>query len=246
MTFNFAMQAIDQPSSTRPPRRSTCRAARWAARSCSAGPTARRPASARSTAKCYASWYAHVPGLKVVAPYRLGRRDGAAAGGDPRPQPGDRAGERDPLRPELRVPDRPRLRAADRPGPRSSAAGAHVTIVAFSIMVGVALKAAEILAAEGIEAEVINLRSLRPLDTGHHRGERQEDLAAGLRRGGAGRSRASGRRSPCRSSSRRSTGLTRRRCGCTASTCSLPYAANLERLALPQPDWVIEAVRKLV
>ena len=44
-------------------------------------------------------------------------------------------------------------------------AGDRVTIVAFSMMVGVALKAAEALAAEGIEAEVINLRSLRPLDT---------------------------------------------------------------------------------
>ena len=43
--------------------------------------------------------------------------------------------------------------------------GQHVTIVAFSIMVGVALKAAETLAEQGIEAEVINLRSLRPLDT---------------------------------------------------------------------------------
>ena len=44
-------------------------------------------------------------------------------------------------------------------------AGEHVTIVAFCIMVGVALKAAEALAEQGIEAEVINLRSLRPLDT---------------------------------------------------------------------------------
>src|SRR6185437_845548 len=44
-------------------------------------------------------------------------------------------------------------------------AGKHVTIVAFSIMVGVALKAAETLAEQGIEAEVINLRSLRPIDT---------------------------------------------------------------------------------
>jgi pyruvate dehydrogenase E1 component beta subunit len=48
---------------------------------------------------------------------------------------------------------------------RSSAAGKDVTIVAFSIMVGKALQAAEKLAQEGIDAEVIDLRTLRPLDT---------------------------------------------------------------------------------
>jgi pyruvate dehydrogenase E1 component beta subunit len=61
MTFNFAMQAIDQIINS-PPRRSTCPAARWAARSCSAARTARPPASAPSTARTIPSWYSHVPG----------------------------------------------------------------------------------------------------------------------------------------------------------------------------------------
>ena len=62
-------------------------------------------------------------------------------------------------------------------------AGAHVTIVAYSIMVGVALKAAQVLAEQGVEAEVINLRSLRPLDIGTVVGEREKNQPPGDRGG---------------------------------------------------------------
>ena len=69
MTFNFA-HAGDRPHHQLGGQdASTCRAARCAARSCSAARTAPRPASAPSTARTYASWYAQVPGLIVIAPY---------------------------------------------------------------------------------------------------------------------------------------------------------------------------------
>jgi pyruvate dehydrogenase E1 component beta subunit len=90
--------------------------------------------------------------------------EGPAQGGDPRSQPGHLPRERDPLRPVLRrCPTDPDFIRADRQG-EGRAPGKHVTIVAFSIMVGKAMQAAEALAKEGIEAEVINLRTIRPLD----------------------------------------------------------------------------------
>ena len=140
-------------------------AASWAARSCSAAPTAPPRASAAQHSQEYSTWYAHCPGLKVVAPYTRGRRQGPAQGRDPRPQPGRLPRERDALRPELRgarsstTSSLPIGKAQDR-----CATGSDVTIVAFSLMVERALKAAEKLAEEGIEAEVIDLRTLRPLD----------------------------------------------------------------------------------
>ncbi len=114
--------------------------------------------------QCYASWYAHCPGLKVVAPWSSADAKGLlrAAIRDPNPvivleneilygQTFDCPTDEDFILPIGKA--------------KIERTGSHVTIVAFSIMVGVALKAAETLAEQGIEAEVINLRSLRPLDT---------------------------------------------------------------------------------
>ncbi len=113
--------------------------------------------------QCYASWYAHCPGLKVVAPYSASDAKGLL-----------KAAIRDPnpvifLENELiygqtfDVPD-----GDDYIVPIGKAAikrrGKDVTLTAFSRMVGVALQAAEELATLGIEAEVIDLRSIRPLD----------------------------------------------------------------------------------
>ena len=105
------------------------------------------------------------PGLKVIAPYSGGRRQGPAQGRDPRPEPGRLPRERAALRPELRGARSSTITSCRSARRGSSATGEDVTIVAFSLMVGVALKAAEELAEEGIEAEVIDLRTLRPLDT---------------------------------------------------------------------------------
>lgn len=113
--------------------------------------------------QCYASWYAHVPGMKVVAPW-----SGADAKGLMK------AAIRDPnpvmiLEHELmygQVFDVPVDDEFVIPIGRAKIEreGTDVTIIAFSIMVGKALEAAKTLAEQGISAEVINLRTIRPLD----------------------------------------------------------------------------------
>ena len=123
--------------------------------------------------------------------------------------------------------------------------GKDVTIVAFSIMVGVALKAAETLAGQGIDAEVINLRSLRPLDTetiiaSVKKTNRVVSVEEGWPFAGIGSEIAMQVVEHCfdwlDAPPVRVAGL----------DVPLPYAANLEKLCLPQPDWVVDAVRKLV
>ena len=162
MTFNFAMQAIDQIINS-------------AAKTLymSGGqmgcPIVFRGANGAASrvgaqhSQYYASWYAHCPGLKVVAPWSAADAKGLmrAAIRDPNPvifleneilygQTFDC-----PTDPDFILP----IGKA-----KVERVGTDVTIVAFSIMVSVALKAAEILAAQGISAEVINLRTIRPLD----------------------------------------------------------------------------------
>jgi len=163
MTFNFAMQAIDHIINS---------AAKTHYMSggqihCPIvfrGPNGAAARVAAQHSQCYASWYGHVPGLKVVAPFSAGDAKGLlkAAIRDSNPvifleneilygQVGEV-----PRDPDFTVP----LGRA-----RIARAGGDVTLVAFSIAVGRALEAAETLAAEeGIEAEVIDLRSIRPLD----------------------------------------------------------------------------------
>src|ERR1700690_4284252 len=163
MTFNFAMQAIDQIINS---------AAKTLYMSggqmgCSIvfrGPNGAAARVAAQHSQDYSAWFAHVPGLKVVAPWSSADAKGLL-----------RAAIRDPnpvifLENEILYghtfecpTDEDFILPLGRA--KIERVGRHVTIVAFSIMVGVALKAAETLAEQGIEAEVINLRSLRPLDT---------------------------------------------------------------------------------
>ncbi len=124
-------------------------------------------------------------------------------------------------------------------------AGEHVTIVAFSIMVGVALKAAEALAEQGISAEVINLRTLRPLDidtivASVKKTNRIVTVEEGWPYAGIGAEVNMQIIEQCfdwlDAPPVRVHGL----------DVPLPYAANLEKLALPQPDWVVAAVTKMM
>ncbi len=113
--------------------------------------------------QCFASWFGHIPGLKVVAPWSGADAKGLmkAAIRDPNPvvvlehellygQSFDVPVSEDFVLPIGKA--------------KIERAGTDVTIVAFSIMVGKALDAAEILAEQGINAEIINLRTIRPLD----------------------------------------------------------------------------------
>ena len=162
MTFNFAMQAIDQIINS---------AAKTLYMSggqmgCpivfrGANGIASRVAAQHS--QCYASWYAHCPGLKVVSPYTAADAKGLL-----------KSAIRDPnpvvfLENELMYGHSFEVPVLDDytvpiGKARVARTGDDVTIVAFSIAVGWALEAADLLAAEGIAAEVIDLRSVRPLD----------------------------------------------------------------------------------
>jgi pyruvate dehydrogenase E1 component beta subunit len=123
--------------------------------------------------------------------------------------------------------------------------GSHVTIVAFSIMVGVAMKAADALAEQGIEAEVINLRSLRPLDTATivesvRKTNRLVTVEEGWPFAGIGAEIA------MQIIEHAFDWLDAPPVRVHGLDVPLPYAANLEKLALPQPGWVVDAVKKIV
>ena len=163
MTFNFAMQAIDHIVNSAA-KTLYMSGGQMGAPIVFRGPNGAASRVAAQHSQCYASWYAHCPGLKVAAPYSAADAKGLlkAAIRDPNPviflenEMLYGASGEVPLDDDYVVP----LGLA-----RIARAGSDVTIVAFSIMVAEALAAAQILAAEGIEAEVIDLRSLRPLDT---------------------------------------------------------------------------------
>jgi pyruvate dehydrogenase E1 component beta subunit len=243
MTFNFAMQAIDQIINSA----AKTRYMSGGQMSCPIvfrGPNGAASRVAAQHSQCYASWYAHVPGLKVVAPWSAADAKGLlrAAIRDPNPvivlENEILYGQtfECPTDPDFVLPiGRAKIERA----------GSHVTIVAFSIMVGVALKAAEILAGQGIEAEVVNLRTLRPLDTATvvesvKKTSRVVIVEEGWPFAGIGAEVAMQIIENCfdwlDAPPVRVHGL----------DVPLPYAANLEKLALPQPDWVVDAVRKIV
>ncbi|MDE2334673.1 MAG: pyruvate dehydrogenase complex E1 component subunit beta, partial [Rhodospirillales bacterium] len=122
--------------------------------------------------------------------------------------------------------------------------GTQVTIVAFSIMVGTALAAAEALAEQGISAEVINLRSLRPLDTATivesvKKTSRLVTVEEGWPYAGIGAEVA------MQIMEHAFDWLDAPPARVHGADVPLPYAANLEKLALPQPAWVVDAVKKL-
>src|SRR6202041_1999137 len=114
-----------------------------------------------------------------------------------------------------------------------------------SIMVGVALKAADALAEQGIEAEVINLRSLRPLDTATivesvKKTSRLVTVEEGWPFAGIGAEVA------MQIIEHAFDWLDAPPVRVHGADVPLPYAHNLEKLALPQPEWVVDAVKKIV
>ncbi len=114
--------------------------------------------------QCFASWYAHCPGLKVIAPWSAADAKGLLKSAIRDPNPVVFLENELLYGSSFNVPDDPDFTIPIGKA-KVERSGADVTIVTFSIMVGKALEAAEKLSAEGIDAEVINLRTLRPLDT---------------------------------------------------------------------------------
>ncbi|EGF90541.1 pyruvate dehydrogenase E1 component subunit beta [Asticcacaulis biprosthecium C19] len=163
MTFNFAMQAIDHIIN------SSAKTLYMSGGQIKSSIVFRGPngAAARVAAQHsqdYSAWYANVPGLKVLAPYDAADAKGLLKAAIRDPNPVVFLEHEMMYGNEFEIPD-----VEDFVLPIGKAkiqrAGKDVTITAHSRMVGFALKAAEQLAAEGIDVEVINLRTLRPLDT---------------------------------------------------------------------------------
>ena len=162
MTFNFAMQAIDQIIN------SAAKTLYMSGGQIRASVVFRGPngAAARVGAQHsqdYSSWYAHVPGLKVIAPYDAADAKGLLKAAIRDPNPVVFLEHEMLYGHEFEVPEGPDWLVPIGKA-RVRRTGGDVTLTAHSRMVGYALEAAERLAQEGIEAEVIDLRTLRPLD----------------------------------------------------------------------------------
>jgi pyruvate dehydrogenase E1 component beta subunit len=164
MTFNFAMQAIDHIIN------SAAKTLYMSGGQIKTSIVFRGPngAAARVGAQHsqdYGAWYAHVPGLKVLAPYDAADAKGLLKAAIRDPNPVVFLEHEMLYGQEFDVPE-----GIDWVVPIGKAKvrreGNGVTLVAYSRMVGFCLQAAEILAAEGIEAEVVDLRTLRPMDIG--------------------------------------------------------------------------------
>ncbi len=242
MTWNFAMQAIDHIVN------SAAKTLYMSGGQVRCPVTFRGPngAAARVAAQHsqeYSSWYAHVPGLKVVAPYTAADAKGLlkAAIRDPNPVI---VLENEILYghtfevPEVEDWVVPIGRA------RIAREGRHVTLVSFSRWVGLALEAAEVLAREGIEAEVVDLRTLRPLDRttvveSLKKTNRMVVIEEGWPVCGIGAELAAVAMEDA------FDWLDAPVVRVTGADVPMPYAANLERLALPRLDQVVEAAKQV-
>ncbi|MDA0998221.1 MAG: pyruvate dehydrogenase complex E1 component subunit beta, partial [Proteobacteria bacterium] len=242
MTFNFAMQAIDHIIN------SAAKTLYMSGGQMGCPVVFRGPNGAASRvgaqhSQCFASWYANCPGLIVMAPWSAEDAKGMLKSAIRSPNPVvflenemlyGQSFEA-PTDPDFTVP----IGKA-----KIERAGSDVTLVAYSIGVGLALEAAETLAAEGIDAEVIDLRTLRPLDV--------ETIVASVKK--TNRLVSVGEGWPT--------------CGIGAEISALavehafdyldappvrvagldvpmPYAANLEAMALPKAHNVVEAAKSV-
>jgi pyruvate dehydrogenase E1 component beta subunit len=240
MTFNFAMQAIDQIINS---------AAKTLYMSggqmgCPIVFRGANGAAARVAAQHsqdYAAWYGHIPGLKVVMPYSAADAKGLLKSAIRDPNPVVFLENEILYGKSFEVP-----KLADWTVPigkaRIARPGSHLTIVSFGIGMTYALAAAEKLAGEGIEAEVIDLRTIRPMDLetvltsvrktnrcvcveeGYPQFSVTSELAAQIMTHAfdyldAPVARVAGKDVP------------------------MPYAANLEKLALPNVDEVVAAAK---
>ncbi|GBQ68762.1 pyruvate dehydrogenase E1 component subunit beta [Ameyamaea chiangmaiensis NBRC 103196] len=243
MTFNFAMQAIDHIINSAA-KTLYMSGGQMGCPIVFRGPNGAAARVGAQHSQCYASWYAHVPGLKVVAPWSSADAKGLL-----------RAAIRDPnpvifLENEIlyghKFPcpvDEDFILPIGRA--KIEREGTDVTITAFSIMVGVALEAAEKLAEQGISAEVINLRSLRPLDTetivnSVKKTSRLVSVEEGWPFAGIGAEIS------MQVIEHAFDWLDAPPVRVAGLDVPMPFAANLEKLALPQPDWIVDAVKKLV
>ncbi len=242
MTFNFAMQAIDQIINSAA-KTNYMSGGQMRCPIVFRGPNGAASRVAAQHSQNYGPWYAHVPGLLVIAPYDAADAKGLL-----------KAAIRDPnpvifLENELLYGqsfDVPQLDDYVLPigKARIMRAGADVTIVAYSIAVGVALEAAETLAEQGIDAEVIDLRTLRPLDTATVLTSlAKTNRLVCVEEGWPQCSIASEIAAICMEQGFDDLDAPVLRV--TNADVPLPYANNLEKLALVKADDVVKAARRV-
>jgi len=233
MTFNFAMQAIDQIINSAA-KTLYMSGGQMGCPIVFRGPNGAASRVAAQHSQCYASWYAHCPGLKVVAPYSAADAKGLLKAAIRDPNPVIFLENEVMYGQSFEVPDQDDLIV-----PIGKAkvlrTGNDVTITAFSIMVGRALEAADQLAAKGISAEVIDLRTIRPLDIetivqSVKKTSRLVTCEEGFPFAGVGSEIAM--QVMEQAFDWLDAPITR----VTGKDVPMPYAANLEKLALPQVE----------
>jgi pyruvate dehydrogenase E1 component beta subunit len=243
MSVNFALQAMDHIVN------SAAKTLYMSGGALSCPIVFRGPNGARSRvgaqhAQDFSAWFAHVPGLKVVAPYSAADAKGLL-----------KAAIRDP-NPVIFL-EHEQLYSQSFPAPddvdhlveigsaRVVRPGGDATLVAYSHGVGLALAAAEILAEEGVEVEVVDLRTLRPLDMPTILGSVRKTgrcviVEEGWPQGGMGAEICA------RIVEQAFDDLDAPVLRVTGRDVPMPYAANLEKLALPQPADIVATIRTIV
>ena len=242
MTFNFAMQAIDQIVNSAA-KTLYMSGGQMGCPIVFRGPNGAASRVAAQHSQDYASWYGHIPGLKVVAPYSGADAKGLmkAAIRDKNPiifleneimygQAFDVPVDEDFVLPIGKA--------------KIERSGSDVTITAYSISVGKALEAAEILAEQGIEAEVINLRTIRPLDINTivesvKKTNRLVNVEECFPFAGIGSEMAATMMEHAFDYLDAPVERVH------LADVPMPYAANLEKMALPQPEDIVKAVKKV-
>lgn len=243
MTWNFGMQAIDHIINSAA-KTLYMSGGQIRAPIVFRGPNGAASRVAAQHSQDYSSWYAHVPGLKVVAPYDAADAKGLLKAAIRDPNPVVFLEHEMMYGLEFDVPEvddwvlpigKARVRRE----------GTDVTITAHSRMVGFALQAAETLAAEGISAEVIDLRTLRPLDIDTvlesvRKTSRLVSAEEGWGPMGVGAEIVA------RVVEHAFDWLDAQPVRVHQEDVPLPYAANLEALSLPGADKIVAAVKSVL
>jgi pyruvate dehydrogenase E1 component beta subunit len=243
MTFNFAMQAMDQLINSAA-KTLYMSGGQMGCPIVFRGPNGAAARVAAQHSQDYTAWYSNVPGLKVVAPHTAADAKGLlkSAIRDPNPviflENEILYGQSSPV---------PKLDDFLIPIGKAKIArsGSHVTIVAWSIGMTYALKAADELAKEGIEAEVIDLRTIRPMDTetiiaSVKKTNRLVTVEEGWAQSGVGAEVA------MRVCEQAFDWLDAPPVRITGKDVPMPYAANLEKLALPSVGEVVAAAKAVL
>jgi pyruvate dehydrogenase E1 component beta subunit len=240
MTFNFAMQAMDQIINSAA-KTLYMSGGQMGAPIVFRGPNGAAARVGAQHSQDYSAWYSNVPGLKVVAPYTAADAKGLLKSAIRDPNPVVFLENEMLYGQTFDVPD---LEDFTVPIGKARVArpGKDVTIVSFSIGMTYALKAADALAAEGIEAEVIDLRTLRPMDTetilaSVRKTHRCVTVEEGWAQSGVGAEIMA------RIMEGAFDDLDAPVVRVTGKDVPMPYAANLEKLALPTVDDVVAAAK---